>query len=306
VIGWGPLSLPTTTGSAALVEVLPHKPLASPHRDYSLSSDTLLQVNFEALNSPEDGGAMVVSYNLQYDDASKGTVWTDLTGHLTDDVSLSFGVTSSIQVGKTYLFKYRAKNIHGWGPYSDSLSLIAARVADEADSVVTSNEGTYVKISWTEPAYDGGTYLTGFRILIKTASDSFEEDLANCDARDQTVKANQFCLIPMITLRNAPFSLSLAELVAAKVISLNLIGESTPSQENTAGALIRTEPLKPVTLVERYDSGTTDTRITITYSNLLDQTLSGGSPVLSLNLYWDQGIGLWVSLTGAAPFYTLD
>lgn len=110
----------------------------------------------------------------------------------------------------------------------------------------------------------------------------------------------------MSLLRSSPFDLQLADLVAAQVVSLNLIGQSLPSQENTSGAEIRTEPLKPLTQVERYNSGTTDTQITVTYSNLLDATLSGGSPVLSLNLYWDQGIGLWVSLTGSSPFYTLD
>jgi hypothetical protein len=70
--------------------------------------------------------------------------------------------------------------------------------------------------------------------------------------------------------------------------------------------MIRTKPLKPTTLVTRVDPGTTDTQITVTYINLIDQTLSGGSPVLSLNLYWDQGIGNWVSLSGTSPFYTLD
>lgn len=73
---------------------------------------------------------MIVSYHLQYDDASKGTIWTDLTGYPSDATSLSFGVTSSIQVGKTYKFRYRAKNVHGWGPFSDALNLIAARVPD--------------------------------------------------------------------------------------------------------------------------------------------------------------------------------
>lgn len=164
--------MPTVSASAALVEVVPHKPTSSPSRDYTLSSDTLLQVDFNELNSPENGGAMVTSYNLQYDDASKGTAWTDLTGVLADEVTLSFGVTTSIQVGKTYLFRYRAKNIHGWGPFSDSLKLIAARVPDAAAAVVTSNEGTYVKISWTEPVYDGGTYLIGFRVIIKTKTGS--------------------------------------------------------------------------------------------------------------------------------------
>lgn len=42
VIGWGALSAPTELASAAIVEVVPHKPSSTPRRDYSLSSDTLL------------------------------------------------------------------------------------------------------------------------------------------------------------------------------------------------------------------------------------------------------------------------
>ena len=186
------------------------------------------------------------------------------------------------------------------------MKLIAARVPEVANSVVTSNEGTYVRLSWTEPTYDGGTYLTGFKVLIKQKDGGFSLDLLHCDAADQTIKANQFCLIPMATFGNAPFNLELADVVIATVQSINTIGESLPSVENISGAVIRTKPLKPTTLVTRVDSGTTDTQITITYNNLLDLTLSGGSPVLSLNLYWDQGIGNWVSLIGTSPFYTLD
>ena len=107
-----------------------------------------------------------------------------MTGYPADAVVLSHGVTSSIQVGQTYKFRYRAKNVHGWGPFSDSLNLIAARVANAADPVVTSNEGTHVKLSWTEPDYDGGTYLTGFKVKIKTKAGDLVEDLVDCDARD--------------------------------------------------------------------------------------------------------------------------
>ena len=42
VIGSGVFSDPNTAGNAALVEVVPHKPLAMPRRDYLLASDTLL------------------------------------------------------------------------------------------------------------------------------------------------------------------------------------------------------------------------------------------------------------------------
>ena len=70
--------------------------------------------------------------------------------------------------------------------------------------------------------------------------------------------------------------MQLANVVVAKVISINQIGESLASEENTTGAKIRTEPLKPTSLVQRLDISTTDTQIAVTYSNLLDDALSGG------------------------------
>ena len=79
-----------------------------------------------------------------------------------DEVSLSYGVTDSIQAGQVYLFRYRAKNINGWGPFSDSLSLIAARRTDRPAPVLTTNEGTQVRITWTEPTYNGGSPLFGY------------------------------------------------------------------------------------------------------------------------------------------------
>jgi len=39
-------------------------------------------------------------------------------------------VTNSIQKGLTYLFRYRARNAHGWGTWSDELKLVAARRTD--------------------------------------------------------------------------------------------------------------------------------------------------------------------------------
>jgi len=47
------------------------------------------------------------------------------------------------------------------------VSLIAARRADKQESIVTSNEDPYVRFSWNEPAYDGGSPLLGYRIKIQ-------------------------------------------------------------------------------------------------------------------------------------------
>jgi len=71
-----------------------------------------------------------------------------LTGLDSDSVLLSYGVTDSIAKGQVYKFRYRAKNAHGWGEFSDELSLIGARRTDQPLPVVTSNENTDIRIFW--------------------------------------------------------------------------------------------------------------------------------------------------------------
>ena len=185
LVGWSDWSaINTVVDGIALMEDIPHKPYGPPTRDDIQTSDLLLQVDWAAFNSPENGGATITSYNLQYDDSSDGNIWTDLTGILSEEVVFSFGVTESISKGQIYKFRYRAKNAHGWGAFSDELELIGARRTDQQDPVVTSNEGTDVRISWTEPAYDGGTPLLGYRVTIKTHDGFFVEDLVNCEGAD--------------------------------------------------------------------------------------------------------------------------
>jgi hypothetical protein len=172
---------------------------------------------------------------------------------------------------------------------------------------VTSNEQTNVRISWTEPTYDGGSSLTGYRITIQ-ANDglSYFEERDHCWGEDQTTKANMFCLIPMTVLRAAPYNLPLGQTIVALVEAKNVIGYSLPSDPSISGAEVRTEPLQPDTVVERVEIGTTDTEIKVSYQTITDNTLRGGSPVISLEIWYDQGVDNWIPLFGAAPFHSLD
>jgi hypothetical protein len=109
LVGWSEWSPVTATDDGiALMENVPSKPLSSPARDDVLTSDLLLQADWSALDNPENGGAIITSYHLQYDDSSEGSTWTDLIGYPVDDVSLSFGVIDSITIGEVYRFRYRA------------------------------------------------------------------------------------------------------------------------------------------------------------------------------------------------------
>lgn len=102
------------------------------------------------LAGSQTGGATVDSYNLRYDDASEGATWTNLIGYSANQTTLSYSVTSSIQIGRTYKFQYRVLNMHGWSEWSPVLDLIAAQAPDQiSPAAVTFNEGALVRIQWT-------------------------------------------------------------------------------------------------------------------------------------------------------------
>lgn len=124
VIGW---SADSSIDSGAAVQTEPLKPSSAPTRAAS-SSQTALVTEWAALTGTDTGGSPIVSYALQYDDASGGSVWTDVIGSSSDSLALTYSVTVSITIGETYLFRYKAKNIHGWSEWSDELELVAASV----------------------------------------------------------------------------------------------------------------------------------------------------------------------------------
>jgi hypothetical protein len=96
-------------------------------------------------------------------------------------------------------------------------------------------------------------------------SDGVTDDVnSNCDGSDTTVMANRFCLVPMSSLREAPFNLVLDDLVVAIITATNEIGTSDPSDENTDGAVVMTEPAAQSDVV-RDDSGTSDLQITVNF-----------------------------------------
>jgi hypothetical protein len=188
------------SGTIFMIDV-PHKPIAPPQRNDLLTSDLQLVVTWSELLNPNDGGETVTSYNLQYRESQESLEWIDLTGVETPFTDTTFSVTSDITVGRTYEFRYRAQNSQGFGPFSEELQLVAARRTDQVTNVITSNEYTLVKITWHEPAYDGGSPLLGYRIKIKTSAGQYVESTEHCDGERADVRANLYCELHMAVLR---------------------------------------------------------------------------------------------------------
>lgn len=136
-------------------------------------------------------------------DSGSGT-WTILQGFSPYSTNLQVTVTTpTINIGSTYLFRYRALNRQGWGPYSDSTAVLAAQVPDQIAPIVTTMNGEKVKITWNVPS-TGGASLTKYKIMIETSTTgTFAEQLYYCDGSNFVVLANAFCEIPMYILTQA-------------------------------------------------------------------------------------------------------
>ena len=69
---------------------------------------------------------------------------------------------------------------------------------------------------------------------------NLSESITYCNGLDPTIKANQYCVLPMSALIASPYELPLGAIVQATVEALNVVGYSTPSVLNIVGANIRT------------------------------------------------------------------
>jgi hypothetical protein len=85
--------------------------------------------------------------------------------------------------------------------------------------VTTYNVGTSVRIDWIAP-YNRGSTIIAYNVQIKNKLGTFVEELTYCNARtDSTIIGNLYCVIPMDTLKAAPFNLVQGDVIIAKVLA---------------------------------------------------------------------------------------
>jgi hypothetical protein len=114
------------------------------------------------LEAPLDGYSSITSYNLQW--LHNGN-WQDLYGAMPGAVMTSFLLTSDITRGETYLFKLRAKNIHGWSAWSKQTSIKAAGKPYQSPVCTSENLGTQITLKWFEPDFNSEV-ITAYEVEI--------------------------------------------------------------------------------------------------------------------------------------------
>lgn len=71
----------------------------------------------------------------------------------------------------------------------------------------------------------------------------------SCDGSDSTILANKLCVVPITTLRSAPYDLPWGSSIYAKVKATNIVG-TTEYSEAGNGAQIIMEPDAPINLAD--------------------------------------------------------
>jgi hypothetical protein len=210
--GWGTASVPNTAG--ANVRTAPTR-MNAPVRDPA-SSESQIIVTWAALTAVVDtGGSPIISHGLEWSADGAGT-WVALTGQTVRTLTTTFTVSTGLTTGHAYLFRVRAENAYGWGPYSTVTTVYAAGVPGQPYQPATAVVGTDVRVTWGPPGSEQAP-ISAYKVLIRRADGQFVAELTSCDGSTQAVLGALACNVPLSILRAAPFSLAFGALVQVRV-----------------------------------------------------------------------------------------
>jgi hypothetical protein len=90
-------------------------------------------------------------------------------------------IFDNLVVGKLYNIKVRARNIYGFGQFSDEADIRASSWPSKPEfPLTTTTVGTNVKVTFTSPTTNGDT-ITGYNILFKELDGDFSS-ASECDS----------------------------------------------------------------------------------------------------------------------------
>jgi hypothetical protein len=162
--------------------ILPFKP---PNLSFITSGTNEKQVTLDlsAFTETYNGGSQILSYEIQ--SQLNGGEFSSLIGHITP-YYLSTFVTTNISRGNYYGFRYRAKNLYGWGPFSNTISHLAARTPlAPATPQLVSVSSTSVSLRFSPSPDNGGALISDYELWM-----------------DQGISGSTFAKLPYVFATN--------------------------------------------------------------------------------------------------------
>ena len=249
---------------------LPSPPSTAPASDSEFTNTERLKVLITPLTTnSETGGSAILSYEVQISGLNGDQNWYTI---YTLSPSLIF--TNGISRGESYRVHYRAKNINGWGKYSDTSLLKAATVPSKPLApVYDADNSNSDNITLTfAPPDNGASEISNYLLYMDEVSSTYSPELVyNGSSLSHTVQSSSY---PSVS-GNLRFYLQ----------AINEFGASEASEETYAA--FGTKPNKPDAPF-KIELESTLTSITIGWEE--SPAISGISPSGYL-LYSDRGLG---------------
>jgi len=143
------------------VAAVPSKPVFASNDE---STRDTISVTINEYVSPS---TPILSYEFSIDDGLGGSFTTFAGGSTFTYLSLTAETSTGIQEGYIYRVRCRARNINGWGDYSDTLLVTAAATPGIIDPVTTSYSEDKVVFTWNRPT-KGALEISAYYVIFLT------------------------------------------------------------------------------------------------------------------------------------------
>jgi hypothetical protein len=275
-------SLESLEGNGAMITTTPEVP-TSVAEVYASRTKSTLGLTWTA--PAFTGGDVIIDYRINI--AEQGGAFSVLESGITTNSYTAISLTA----GTTYEFKVESRNSYGYSSFSHTVTLLCAFIADAPLTVTTANVNELVSITWSEPLSNGSP-ITDYRIYVQEhGSTTFTEESVECVGSDSTVISSRTCSITLATLKVSPYLLVRDDNVVAKIVSVNVYGDSEQSSEGS-GAVIQLVADAPISLANDALT-TTDSVIRFTW---IDGSSDGGASIIDYTVFYDQGSSSFVEL----------
>ena len=212
----------TATASSASSSLTPYTVAGAPAAASGTSGNTQVSLSWSAPAS--NGGSAVTGYQVQVSTSAAGS-YSNATGCTANATSVATTCTATgLTNGTAYYFKIAAINAAGTGTASSASSGVTPFTVPGAPAAPTgTSANASVALSWSAPASNGGSAVTGYQVQVSTSAAGSYASAAGCTSA--ATSASTTCTATGLTNGTAYYF---------KIAAINAAGTGTQSAASSS------------------------------------------------------------------------